>query len=417
MSFVREKEQSTKVNLIQKFVNKSMEQARDKNQIDSSSAAYRQEAEADGANGTANAAKLPNSTQLIQVLNVQPFLCYIEDLHEGAPPRPVIAARESVDPQSARATLQKPPGSSSDGVLKNIWKRQLLSTPCHFQYSTSEMIELQTAKKEVQQLKAQVTELASQGKDQLSPTEYQPAAEELSNSDDNFKFCSRIGTDLGLAELHLTFNDLIVIKGVARQYSLLTEDSERRIQVFEEIKKRGTAASGAKGQRPLSIAEEEDEGDETGQAESEGGEVRGAGQGSVDVDKGQNGGDELVDYDEEDLDSDEDQDYDSEDSPSLDSDAYSGPKEKVAKNLQNQRARAKAGPGSSLDEQVKQSMVQLKQGAASTSSPAARDDWRSAEEECDFVDSDEGSEHINSPSKGVQRINESRPSNMKVSQL
>jgi len=160
---------------------------------------------------------------------VQPFLCYIEDLHEGAPPRPVIAAREAADPQSARASLPKAPGSSSDSVLKNIWKRLLLSTPCHFQYSTSEMIELQTAKKEVQLLKAQVTELAGQGKRQLSRADYQAAAEELSNSDDNFKFCSRIGTDLGLAELHLTFNDLIVIKGVAKQFSLLGEDSERRI--------------------------------------------------------------------------------------------------------------------------------------------------------------------------------------------
>ena len=102
----------------------------------------------------------------------------------------------------------------------------------------------------------------------------------------------------------------------------------------------------------------------------------------------------------------------------MDSDAGSDPREKVAKNLHDRRAGAKAGPGSSLDEQVKQSMVQLKKGAASTtSSPEAKDDWRSAEEECDFVDSDEGSEHVNSPSKGVQRINESRPSNMKVSQL
>jgi hypothetical protein len=36
-------------------------------------------------------------------------------------------------------------------------------------------------------------------------------------------------TELGLAELHLTFNDLIVIKGVARRFQLLNSDSERRI--------------------------------------------------------------------------------------------------------------------------------------------------------------------------------------------
>jgi len=53
-----------------------------------------------------------------------------------------------------------------------------------------------------------------------------------------------VATELGLAELHLTFNDLIVIKGVARQFKLLNSDSERRIQKFEELRKRGRPEGG-----------------------------------------------------------------------------------------------------------------------------------------------------------------------------
>ena len=128
--------------------------------------------------------------------------------------------------------------------------------------------------------------------------------------------------------------------------------------------------------------------------------------------------DELVDYDEEDLDSDEDQDCESDDAGSLDSGPWSAPSEKMASDLRSQRAGASGGLGSSPDDRAKQSVVELKKGkAAATSSLVVEDDPKMAEEECDFADSDEGSEHGDSPGKGVQRINESRPSNLKVSQL
>lgn len=92
---------------------------------------------------------------------MQPFLCYIEDLDEGVAPRPlgILSQGQVANPLSLAAK----PTYSSDSVLKNIWKRQLLSAPCLFKYSSSEMIELQTSRKQVQALKGTVTRLVAAG--------------------------------------------------------------------------------------------------------------------------------------------------------------------------------------------------------------------------------------------------------------
>jgi|OM-RGC.v1.024549690 hypothetical protein len=147
-----------------------------------------------------------------------PFLCNIEDLNEGTLLRPIIPRDETIDPKSTRASSAQPPISSSDNILRSIWKRQLMSAPCHYQYCIQEIIELQPTKKAVQSLKKHVVQLVQQGKRQLSPADYKSHIDKykLSDSDDNFKFFSRFSNDLGLAEFHLTFTDLIVIKGVVK---------------------------------------------------------------------------------------------------------------------------------------------------------------------------------------------------------
>jgi hypothetical protein len=76
-------------------------------------------------------------------------------------PRPLglLPQAQAVNPRSSATR----PTYSSDSVLKNIWKRQLLSAPCLFKYSTSEMIELQASRKQLQALKGTVTRLVAAG--------------------------------------------------------------------------------------------------------------------------------------------------------------------------------------------------------------------------------------------------------------
>lgn len=78
------------------------------------------------------------------------------------------------------------------------------------------MIELHTSRKPIQTLKGTVTRLVAGGASQIPVAKYEPSAETLCDSDDNFKFSWKVSTELGLAELHITFNDLIVLKGVFR---------------------------------------------------------------------------------------------------------------------------------------------------------------------------------------------------------
>lgn len=147
----------------------------------------------------------------------------------------------------------------------------------------------------------------------------------MCNCDDNFKFGWKLATELGLAELHLTFNDLIVIKGVAKRFQLLNSDSEKRIQKFEELKKRRRADGGKSEEGAGSEARQVEGGrsvvievdEEMAESQKESmvrNESEQAGEGEED----------MVDYDQEDLDSDEEQDFESAESGSIDGDSYYG---------------------------------------------------------------------------------------------
>ena len=188
------------------------------------------------------------------------------------------------------------------------------------------MIELQTSRNQVQALKGTVTRLVAAGEKHIPLAKYEPSADELSNSDDNFKFCWKVATELGLAELHLTFNDLIVIKGVARQFQLLNSDAERRIQKFEELRTRkradggksddggGSEARQVEGARSVVLEVDEE------MAESQKDSVVRDGGSEL----GADGEEDMVDYDQEDLDSDEEQDFESAESGSSDGDSFYG---------------------------------------------------------------------------------------------
>jgi len=108
VSYVREKEHQAKEDVIQKFANKSTEAARDKNddknQINSSSSGARKDPGSPASSKASSDLRLPTSMQLIQVQNVLPFLCNIEDLNEGTLLRPITPGDETIDPQSARAS-------------------------------------------------------------------------------------------------------------------------------------------------------------------------------------------------------------------------------------------------------------------------------------------------------------------------
>ena len=126
----------------------------------------------------------------MHIIDFKPFFCDIKDLNEGT-------------------------------VLKDIYKRQFIS-PFNFHFNQTEMIEVLT--KQIRAAKRSIQKPG--GSQKAAPNESQKAA---LLSDANFKYFTKTELNLDLAEIKISFNDLIILKSLSYKFSQMNEVYEKYI--------------------------------------------------------------------------------------------------------------------------------------------------------------------------------------------
>lgn len=163
-------------------------------------------------------------TQQVHILDFKPFFCDIKDLTEG--------------------------GNS----LKDIYKRQMIS-PFNLYYNQTDMLEVLAPN--VRTLKKH---FAKKTRSKVDKDEQARQEKALLLSDNNFRYFTKTELNLDLAEIQISFNDMVILKGISLKFN------QMNTEFAEQLEKLADKVDSQSAESDYEMSEEEksnsDEGDD-----------------------------------------------------------------------------------------------------------------------------------------------------------